>query len=105
MFGWYYQDMQRNPQPLEVLDRREAPRADVDGRYSMRLDPCDGREPITCSLLDFSVTGARLELPEDVALPENVHVLIGELSHNCRIAWRKGVTVGVDFVDEHHSIF
>ena len=97
--------MQHDPQRQDFADRREAPRVDVDKRYNMRLDPCDGREPITCSLLDFSVTGARLELPEDVALPESVHVLIGEMSHNCRIAWRKGVTVGVDFVDEHHSIF
>jgi hypothetical protein len=97
--------MQRNSQPQDLVDRREAPRVDVDGRYSMRLDPCDGRTPIDCSLIDFSVTGARLRLPKDVPLPDNVHVLIGNLSHNCRIAWRKGVTVGVDFIDEHHSIF
>jgi hypothetical protein len=31
--------------------------------------------------------------------------VIGSLSHNCRIAWRKGTVVGVDFIDEHHSIF
>jgi len=97
--------MQRNQQPQEMVDRREAPRVDVDGRYSMRIDPRDGREPIDCTLVDFSVTGARLQLPEDVPLPEQVHVLIGDVSHNCRIAWRKGVTVGVDFIDEHHSIF
>jgi hypothetical protein len=38
-------------------------------------------------------------------LPDKVQVLIGSLSHNCRIVWRKGTTVGVDFIDEHHSIF
>ena len=97
--------MQRNPQPKEMFDRREAPRVDVEGRYSTRLDPRDGREPITCSLLDFSVTGLRLELPEDVPLPELIHILIGSLSHNCRIVWRRGTTVGVDFIDEHHSIY
>jgi hypothetical protein len=105
MFACYNLDMQRNPQAQKFADRREAPRVDVDGRYCMRLDPCDGRTPFNCSLLDFSVTGARLELPEDVALPENVQILIGSLSHNCRIAWRKGAVVGVDFIDEHHSIF
>jgi hypothetical protein len=103
-------DMQSNPQPEPVqadedADRRHAPRTDVGGRYSMRLDPGGGREPIHCTLLDFSVTGVRLKLPEDVALPQNVQILIGGLSHNCRIAWRKGTMVGVDFVDEHHSIF
>ena len=105
MFGCYNPGMQRTPQAEDPSDRRHAPRAEVDGRYSMRLDPRDGREPIICALLDFSVTGVRLELPEDIALPPEVHILIGGLSHNCRIVWRRGITVGVDFIDEHHSIF
>ncbi len=58
-----------------------------------------------CALLDYSVTGVRLELPENIALPAQVHVLIGDLAHNARIVWRRGTTVGVDFIDEHHSIF
>ena len=82
------------------------PRASgIDGRYSMRLDPCDGRGPITCALLDYSVTGVRLQLPEDMALPAQVQILIGPLSHQARIVWRNGTTIGVDFVSEHHSIF
>ena len=97
--------MQRIPDIAELADRRDAPRIELDGRYSMRLDPCDGRGPLTCALLDYSVTGVRLQLPEDVALPAQVQVLVGELSHNARIVWRKGITVGVDFIDEHHSIF
>ena len=105
MFACYNAGMQRIPHVAELADRRDAPRTDLDGRYSMRLDPCDGREPITCALLDYSVTGVRLQLPEDMALPAQVQVLIGELSHNARIVWRNGTTVGVDFVDEHHSIF
>jgi hypothetical protein len=105
MFGGYNPRMQRPTQAPEIDDRRDAPRVEVEGRYSMRIDPCDGRDPIHCSLLDFSVTGVRLELPEDIVLPDKVQVLIGSLSHNCRIVWRKGTTVGVDFIDEHHSIF
>ena len=70
----------------------------------MRLDPCDGRAPLRCAMLDFSVTGARLELPDDTPLPAAVRVLIGDLSHRARIAWRKGRMIGVDFLDEHHSI-
>jgi hypothetical protein len=100
--------MQRIPHIAElaqVADRRDAPRIELEGRYSMRLDPCDGRGPLTCALLDYSVTGVRLELPEDVALPAQVQILVGELSHNARIVWRKGTTVGIDFIDEHHSIF
>jgi hypothetical protein len=88
-----------------ATDRRGAPRAAIERRYSMRLDLRDGREPIFCALLDHSVTGVRLELPEDMTLPTEVQVLIGAIAHNARIAWRKGLTIGVDFVDEHHSIF
>lgn len=105
MFGCYNPDMQRTPHDENFADRRDAPRVDLERRYTMRLDPGGGREPITCTLLDFSVTGVRLELPEDVALPEQVQMLIGEVSHNSRIVWRRGTTIGVDFVDEHHSIF
>jgi|SRR5581483_3253687 len=103
--------MSMNPQTqqdmpaLDPADRREAPRTEVAGRYTMRLDPGGGREPLNCTLLDFSVTGARLKLPQDVPLPDKVQMLIGGLAHNCRIAWRKGTIVGVDFLDEHHSIF
>ena len=105
MFGDYNPDMQRNSRQPSFDERRDAPRTGVDGRYSMSVDPCDGRGPIECTLIDFSVTGVRLQLPEDVALPDKVQVLIGGLSHNCRIVWRKDTTVGVDFIDEHHSIF
>ena len=89
----------------DFADRRDAPRAAIGGQYSMRLDPTDGRAPITCALIDYSVTGVRLELPEDVALPTDVRILIGEIAHTARIVWRNGTVVGVDFVDEHHSIY
>lgn len=89
----------------QIDERRDAPRASVAGRYTMRLDPRDGRDLISCSVLDFSVTGARLQLPEDVALPTEVQVVIGTLSHNARIVWRNGAVIGVDFVDEHHSLY
>ena len=105
MFACYNHSMNRTSQAAELADRRDAPRTEVDGRYSMRLDPCDGRGPITCALLDYSVTGVRLQLPEDVTLPAEVQVLIGTLSHNARIVWRNGSTIGIDFLDEHHSIF
>jgi hypothetical protein len=102
--------MQSDPQPQELetqdpAERREAPRADVAGRYSMRLDPGGGREALNCTVMDFSITGVRLELPEDVPLPKKVQILIGGLVHNGRVAWRKEKLIGVDFIDEHHSIF
>ena len=91
---------------IEKIDeRRDAPRSTMEGRYTMRLDPCDGRDAVTCLVLDYSVTGVRLQLPQDMALPTDLQVVIGALSHNARIVWRYGTMIGVDFVDEHHSIY
>jgi hypothetical protein len=89
----------------KIDDRRDAPRANLAGRFAVRLDPRDGRDVITCAVLDYSVTGARLQLPQDVALPTDLQIVIGTLSHNARIAWREGAVIGVDFVDEHHSLY
>lgn len=97
--------MHRIPHAAELAERRDAPRVEVDGRYSVRIDPSDGRAPIVCTLLDHSVTGLRIELPAGDSLPEQVQVLIGDVSHNARVVWRKGNIAGVDFVDEHHSIY
>lgn len=95
--------MQRIPHAAELADRRDAPRVEVEGRYSMRLDPGDGREALRIAGLFGDRRAARTA--RDIALPAQVHVLIGDLAHNARIVWRRGTTVGVDFIDEHHSIF
>jgi hypothetical protein len=105
MFACYNLDMQRKPPAQSTFERRDAPRVALDGRYSVSLDPCDGRDPITCPLLDFSVTGVRLELPAGVAVPTDVQIRIGNVSHTARIVWRKDRVAGVDFIDEHHSIY
>ena len=105
MSGCYTRSMNRIPHAAELAERRDTPRAEIDGRYTTQLDLCDGREPIACVILDYSVTGMRIEVAESQALPERLQVLIGNLSHNGRVVWRKGNIAGVDFVDEHHSIF
>jgi hypothetical protein len=97
--------MQAKPKANDIEERRDAPRVDLDGRYSLRLDPCDGREPVVCRVLDHSITGVRLMVPDNVPLPAEVQILIGNLSHNARVAWRKDDVIGVDLIDEHHSIY
>ena len=97
--------MTSDAQAVQFDERRNAPRADIRERYTMRLDPCDGRDTITCVVMDYSVTGARLELPQDVDLPSELQAIIGALSHRVRIAWRVGPVIGIDFVDEHHSLY
>jgi hypothetical protein len=97
--------MTGNGHAVQFDERRDAPRANVLGRRTVRLDACDGRDVITCAVMDYSVTGARLELPQDVDLPSELQVIIGALSHRVRIAWRAGQVIGIDFVDEHHSLY
>ena len=100
--------MHRIPHAAELAeldDRRDAPRATVERRYSASIDPCDGSARVICRVLDYSVTGMQIELPDSRALPDSVQVLIGTLSHNARVAWRDGNRAGINFIDEHHSIF
>lgn len=97
--------MSSDAHAVQFDERRKAPRVNIAGRYSMRLDPCDGRDVITCAVMDYSVTGARLQLPQDVSLPSELQVIIGTLSHRVRVAWRAGTVIGLDFVDEHHSLY
>jgi hypothetical protein len=105
MFGCYNSSMHRIPHAAELADRRDAPRAEVERRYSTTIDPCDGSVPVVCTVLDYSVTGMQIELPDGQMLPDQVQVQIGNLSHNARVAWRDGNRVGINFIDEHHSIF
>jgi hypothetical protein len=90
---------------VKLDDRRVAERVDLSGQYTMRLDPRDGRAPIECPVLDFSITGVRLEVPGNPALPADVHILIGSLAHKARIVWRKDAVVGVDFLEAHEHIY
>jgi PilZ domain-containing protein len=97
--------MSAKPKTQTVEERRDDDRVDLDGAYSIRLDPCDGRAALTCEVLDFSVTGVRLKLPGNVALPPDVQVMIGDITHDARVVWRKDDVVGVDLIDEHHSLY
>ena len=63
--------MTSDAQAVQFDERRNASRADIGGRYTMRLDPCDGGDTITCAVMDYSVAGARLELPQDVSPPSD----------------------------------
>ena len=91
--------MQPLPHPAEFDERRDAPRVEIARRYSMRLDPCDGRGPITCALLDYSVTGVRLELPDNFQTSEFLlqHGFIERIVH--RKDLRTEVARIIDYCD------
>jgi len=56
------------------------------------------RQPvIDCRLVDYSPGGACLEIFPVVALPERFELLHGAVKKKCRVAWRRGIRVGVAF--------
>jgi len=53
--------------------------------------------PIACTLVDYSAGGACLQLFPMVALPDRFELLYGNVRKKCRIAWRRGIRIGVAF--------
>ena len=56
--------------------------------------------PLACVVLDMTLKGARLRAP-GVALPNEFTLLLhpnSSLRRRCKVAWRKGFTVGLEFV-------
>jgi len=55
---------------------------------------------IACSISDISEIGARLVLDHDGELPETFMLLLtatGRARRYCRVVWRTGLTIGVEF--------
>lgn len=58
-----------------------------------------GCEKILCMVRDLSVTGAALELSDQVAIPQTFTLIVPEdgLSLMCEVVWRRGFRIGVAF--------
>ena len=83
-------------QPFYV-DRRSEPRRRVDN-FLIKLDPGNGRPPITCAVWDVSTGGTRLKLAEAIELPPVVHVIIGNVRKTARVVWRKADQIGLQYL-------
>ncbi|MBV1698250.1 MAG: PilZ domain-containing protein [Hyphomicrobiales bacterium] len=60
----------------------------------------DQSEQRPCTISDVSQTGARVVLEKDEPLPDRFLLLLsrnGGPQRRCRIVWRTGVSVGVEF--------
>lgn len=58
--------------------------------------------PLACAISDISQSGARLDLQNDVELPDKFILLLtpnGEARRHCRLIWRDGLSLGVKFPD------
>jgi hypothetical protein len=52
---------------------------------------------VACRLVDFSRGGACLEVFPMVPLPDRFELLHGGVKKKCRVAWRRGIRIGVAF--------
>lgn len=83
-------------------DRRRHPRRTISRIGKFRTDL--GSLPRDCMITDISTNGARLFV-DGVELPDQFHLLIiGEqgIERECRVVWRLGGEVGVNFVGPPH---
>ena len=68
--------------------------------YTARILPDQDTPPIACLISDISESGARLALDRDQELPDTFILLLtasGDARRHCRVIWRDGLTVGVEF--------
>jgi hypothetical protein len=57
------------------------------------------KSPAACAVREISPAGARLEIDQGWILPKYFWLrIVGDTGlHQCRVAWREGKTVGVEF--------
>jgi PilZ domain len=82
------------------VELRKKPRRQF--HYSARILTDKKGPPRACSIIDVSETGARLELASNEELPERFMLLLtkaGDARRRCRVVWRTGSAVGVEFPD------
>jgi PilZ domain len=78
-------------------DRRDASRKPL--QFAAWVERA-GEEPLECVVVDMTIKGARLRAP-NAAIPNEFMLLLdnkSSLKRRCKVIWRKGFTVGLEFV-------
>jgi len=68
--------------------------------YNARIFTAEKAPLLPCALADISESGARLTLKNDAELPQQFMLVLtkaGEARRRCRVVWRDGLTLGVEF--------
>jgi len=81
---------------------RRKPRRNFHYNASILIDATSA--PCPCAIADISATGARIVLEAECELPERFILLLtpsGEARRHCRLVWRNGLAVGVEFPTPH----
>lgn len=68
-------------------------------RYNAKIIAKGSGPPRSCTISDISHSGARLVLESDGTLPDRFFLLLSRsgVRRRCRMIWRTGLTVGVEF--------
>jgi hypothetical protein len=80
-------------------DLRKKPRREFHYLAKILTGPQDPAR--RCTIADVSESGARLLLDSDDELPDRFFLLLslnGGARRRCRVVWRNGASVGVEFV-------
>ena len=80
-------------------DLRKKPRRQFHYKASLHTGP--KAEPLPCAVLDISESGARITLSVEDELPKRFMLVLtknGQMHRWCRVVWREGSTVGIEFV-------
>jgi hypothetical protein len=78
-----------------MVETRVAPRYRVVKPAKIEF----GREKISCTILDLSITGASLQLSDSLPIPATFTLVVPKdgLRLICNVAWRRDFRMGVAF--------
>ncbi len=88
---------------LSGPERRKAARQIIN--LSAIIERAPNLVPLSCVIVDMSITGARISAP-NAALPNEFALLLsrdGPVRRNCKVVWRRDFTVGVQFLHRTQS--
>jgi hypothetical protein len=71
--------------------------------YNARILTGGEAPAVVCSIADISEIGARLALERETEIPDEFVLLLtpkGTPRRNCRVVWRDGLALGVEFPQE-----
>ena len=73
-------------------------------RYRAWIEFDDHTSPLSCTLLDVSEGGARIEVASPHRLPEEFSLILAEDAANvrrCRIIWRADNEIGISYLEPY----
>ena len=73
------------------MEQRRAPRRRVLKAGTIEF----GRSAFSCVVRDRSDTGAKLDVPSPIGIPENFVLVTGGLRLPCHVVWRKKTESGL----------